>query len=564
MSSITLKRIEKVITERYLPKIRVTHPDLTSIDQLISAGQICLAIASTCEVDSETAVHAITDGFKDNGIDAILLDEDSKLLTLAQGKWIKNGQGSPKKSEITAFFNGVEDLVSCRFNKFNDKVKSKRDNVIKAVESASYRIQLLLIYSGVQPLGNESKDLIRDKLALLNDGFEIYTARVINLKDLYQCIISATDGAPIDLTDITLTNWGKHSEPYESIYGEMSVVDLGELWKTYKNNLLTKNLRRFKGDTTVNAYIKLTLMKEPRDFWYFNNGITILCKSFGKGPKKDREAGVFSFKDVNIVNGAQTYGAIGETYLQYRDQIKDAKVHVRFIDLKGAPDDYASKITKFNNTQNKIENKDFASLDSNQTRLKQELFLDGIEYSFKTGEQKPHEEAGCTLEEATIALGCAHYDIDLAILVSREIGKIWEDIERQPYTRIFNDKTSGDRLWNCVRIYRLTRDFLKEKEVDTGDGENPALAIFAKRLILHKVFKYFGYKRLSMHNLHLTPKTILPVCEKVFNSTKEVTRSNKGFRSPYSFFKTPKNVRKLSESIDVSLGLSNVLFPDET
>ena len=65
-------------------------------------------------------------------------------------------------------------------------------------------------------------------------------------------------------------------------------------------------------------------------------------------------------------------------------------------------------MTTATNTQNRIEKRDFASLDPTQDRLKNELLLDlNKQYIYKTGERQPPPENGCNIDEATIALACA-------------------------------------------------------------------------------------------------------------------------------------------------------------
>ena len=65
--------------------------------------------------------------------------------------------------------------------------------------------------------------------------------------------------------------------------------------RTFGQLLFARNLRKFTGRTDVNDGIMETLTKEPSKFWYFNNGITVLCSGLKKkaiGGSK-RTSGVF-------------------------------------------------------------------------------------------------------------------------------------------------------------------------------------------------------------------------------------------------------------------------------
>ena len=58
-----------------------------------------------------------------------------------------------------------------------------------------------------------------------------------------------------------------------------------------------------------------------------------------------------------------------------------------------APRALLNEITRAANTQNRIEKRDFAALDSNQKRLRTELYLENQkEYAYQTGEQPPQGE----------------------------------------------------------------------------------------------------------------------------------------------------------------------------
>ncbi len=66
-------------------------------------------------------------------------------------------------------------------------------------------------------------------------------------------------------------------------YGQMKLSDIAELAK-YGKPLWHKNIRYYKGDTEVNEGMEATLLNNPERFWYFNNGITILCRKLNKTP----------------------------------------------------------------------------------------------------------------------------------------------------------------------------------------------------------------------------------------------------------------------------------------
>jgi hypothetical protein len=155
---------------------------------------------------------------------------------------------------------------------------------------------------------------------------------------------------------------------------------------------------------------------------------------------------------------------------------------VRLISLEKCPSDFASDVTRATNTQNRIEKRDFAALDKEQTRIKSEMLLSlGKEYVFRTGDAVPANALGCTLDDATVALACAQTDITFSMIAKREVSKLYEDIEQPPYLVLFNPSVSATRVWRAVD------DTLKKRQAIT-EGKSKLIAIHGNRVILHLVF----------------------------------------------------------------------------
>ena len=263
--------------------------------------------------------------------------------------------------------------------------------------------------------------------------------------------------------------------------------------------LFAKNLRKFTGSTEVNEGIKDTLVKDPSKFWYFNNGITILCNSLKKkalGGSK-RTSGVFVCEGVSVVNGAQTVGCIGEIAASSPDALANARVGVRLISLAKCPEEFGTDITRAANTQNRIERRDFAALDPEQDRLRKDLQLElGKSYYYKSGDTPGPQADGCTIEEATVAFACATPDASLAVQAEREVGKLWEDITKAPYKLLFNGSVTALKMWRLVEILRIVDTALK-KEQDVRSGRERMVAVHGNRIVLHQVCRVIGVDSLD-------------------------------------------------------------------
>ncbi|WP_299484456.1 hypothetical protein [Acaryochloris sp. IP29b_bin.137] len=98
MSTIHVRQIRKAIQEKYVPHINISdisRRQLSTEDEetiKVSRGQAALAIAYLCNIDPQEASESITDGFHDNGIDAIYFDQTTHTLYVLQSKWHEEGK----------------------------------------------------------------------------------------------------------------------------------------------------------------------------------------------------------------------------------------------------------------------------------------------------------------------------------------------------------------------------------------------------------------------------------------------------------------------------------------
>ena len=272
---------------------------------------------------------------------------------------------------------------------------------------ASARFTLALAYTGEQSLSAaDAERPLRDFLEEMNSPTEVMSLRLLNQAALHSIVASGAIADAVDL-EVMLHDWGMVRQPYLSYYGQVAISDIAS-WGAFGVRLTSKNLRQFRGLTEVNEAIGKTLTASPEKFWYFNNGITILCDSLHKRlGGNNNETGTFECQGASVVNGAQTVGTIVNVLKAGGDAVPQARVLVRLVSLENCPEGFADEITRAANTQNRIEKRDFAALDSNQKRLRTELYLENQkEYAYQTGEQPPQGDSGCTLDEAAIALAC--------------------------------------------------------------------------------------------------------------------------------------------------------------
>ena len=447
-----------------------------------------LAIIMRCGIDYESAAQTVTDGYHDMGIDAVYNDTTQKKLILVQSKWRKDGNGGISQEEANTFVAGVKRLINLDFSGCNAKLAAKQQEITSAICDMDYQIEMIFCHTGSRNIDTYVLRPVNELLGQVNEdeATELLVFIESKLQDLYDYLANGQNSDNIVLDDVLLNNWGTVDAPYKAYYGTIPVAAIGEWYRQYENRLFAKNIRYYKGSTEVNQGNKEVLKTEPDKFFYYNNGIKILCKKITKKAaySTDRNTGLFVLEGVSLVNGAQTTGTIGSVYAETPELLSSACVYIQMIDLGESNEGQASQITKLSNTQSRIEGKDFASLDPNQDRLRMELSLGGIQYLYKAGAKIDTPERQISLDEAIVAQVCSLSNLTITALTKRNVGALTESIEKAPYKLLFNGSTNSFALYNNVQVLRAIDHCIAQNE-PTVTGRKRLVLIHGNRYLLH-------------------------------------------------------------------------------
>ena len=502
MSEHTVARIANVLEARYRTAIDMSdvlgRPEDQTRLLFLSRALAALCIKNYANVDIAIAGSAVTDGFHDNGIDALYFDQKTDTLLLVQSKWSDAGNKPLDADAAGSFVTGIRDLLAARFERFNEKISAKKADVMEVLYAARpVRIRFIACHTASQPTPGHVTRKIDDLVAELNDPVPLSRADYLDQAGVYGLITSESKLPKISL-QIGLNDWGEIEKPFLAYYGRVHVSEVSQWWNEHGNGLFTQNLRLFYFSSDVNDAISNTLAHNRESFWYFNNGITIICDSITKGlaGAPGRQVGIFSCEGVSIVNGAQTVGTIGNVGSASESE---AWVQVRIISLEKCPPEFGRLITRAANLQNAVGNREFAAIDPLQHKLATDFALDRRKYVYKSGELDPKGDEGCSIVEATQALACAK-SVGLAVQVKREIGAIWANTELPPYTDVFTSDLTSTQMWRAVLIMRAVDEELQKlrgSDVPRAD----MVGIHMNRLILHLVFQQPGVREFRKGNL---------------------------------------------------------------
>jgi hypothetical protein len=226
-----------------------------------------------------------------------------------------------------------------------------------------------------------------------------------------------------------------------------------------------------------------TLRNEPEYFWYYNNGITIVCDQAESIGSRGRD--ILRVTNPQVINGQQTTRVIH----QYARSGRNASVIIRVVRVpreeRGNGDYFetlVSQIVAATNWQNAIRPSDLMSNDRRQIDLERKLRKLGYEYIRKRQTKREARRGAATrarrfIKKEDLAQAVAACDLDPVVVRLGKEGLFEED----RYHQVFS---SGDPQ------YYLTRYWLMRQVGGSARGY-PERA-YAKWLVLH-----FTWSQLS-------------------------------------------------------------------
>jgi hypothetical protein len=555
MSSLKVNQIKAKLRGMFEPHLNladIPSHDQNRDDKILSRCLAALAIYLQAGCSEKEAAACVWDGADDNGIDAAYFDAADARVLFVQSKWINKGTGEPEAKEISTFVKGVKDAIEQDQTDFHSRLHPRLSDISLRLATPGNSVHLVVVSTGSSNLAKHGTSVIKSLLDELNgnDPEPIASSEVMGLAEVYSGL--ANDPLQGNLTlDATILEWSAVATPYAAYFGIIDGLQLKHWWKQHGKRLVSENIRHALGATEVNNQIRQTAAATPERFWYFNNGITLIADEAAKAPAgaASRSAGVFSFKGASIVNGAQTVSSLGK--VDNDSSLGLVRVPIRVILLKSAPADFGREVTRTNNLQNRIEPRDFVAQDNEQTRLRQEMAIEGIDYQFVRSEETSPTPTSCELIEVTTALACATGDPNLAVQVKTGIGRFFADLQKPPYKTLFNPAISGAKAFNATVMQREIDAWIesKKKSLAKKSGPNWGVLIHGNRILAAAVFKKLGAAKLSQpiasFPAHLATLKLDKVCDGVY--TKMVGTIQKSYANKFLavLFKNPtmsKNV----------------------
>lgn len=270
--------------------------------------------------DEELVEEKIVD-YHDLGIDAYEIYEDTKDIFLIQNKYY--GETTAITAEyvkndfllraITALENGTykkSDELQGAFSKYKD--------------SADFTVYLQLFVTN--NIHNREAD---EYVKKFNVSHPKYIAKIFYLDDIEERYYGETQQVKKNISvkvesvnKGTILNINTEGYKLENVIDARYVLTpIVSVYRLYRDSIekgypiFDKNIREYLGNKGVNKSIYQTLLDEEdrKNFFYYNNGITVICDRMTKivtQPSDYNMNAAFTIDNPQIVNGCQTVNSI--------------------------------------------------------------------------------------------------------------------------------------------------------------------------------------------------------------------------------------------------------------
>jgi len=403
------------------------------------------------------------------GVDAVLVDQINYKLLFIQAKTVENFYNTNKnlsETNVKSTLEGVRLLLKSAYKgKITPELENLIDEYHELDRTGDYKTIILFLHLNRKPVDDKfvhafNKEFPNVIIYFYNFEwiFDFYTKKYLILKEAPPKKISFEI-----LTDLLCKN-----TPNKSRVFTCKGKELAKIYNDYREKIFQQNVRYSLGlrSKSINRQILETAESKDKgiSFWYFNNGITIICKKINE----TASGKVINLHEAQIINGAQTTYALYEAYKE--GKLKDnVEVLVRVIETDNR--EFMENITLYTNSQNAIRLRDLCSNDEIQLKL-QKILLNSYQYFYerKRGE---FDSLYPTLEAKRNLLG-----------VDYKVNIIGNENAAQAFLAMYLDKPAQAKS-------EKGRIFLKDRAGFYDDIFNRVDDLLAEKILMSwKLLKY--------------------------------------------------------------------------
>lgn len=444
-------------TELTLKDLRAQLTDFKERHSQLSEDDLFVAwfLRAYITDDEDAAVKAVAGGARDKSIDALFIDHAARTVFIVQAKYRKVlGAKTEGRNDLLGFAHVAQMMCTENAKDFNAFVGDMEEYCAELLQEArqkvlksGYRLWMYYVTLGRVTPGVEKEATKAVAKVHPDAALEILAGtRIMPLLRDY------LDGAAPPIPTLDLEMEAGHDVTVNGIlqrYDETNDIEswvfsmrggmVADVYERSGPRLFARNIRGFMGKTPVNEGMIATLESEPRHFFYYNNGITIVCDRAEKISKQGRD--VLRVGNPQIINGQQTSRVLA----QEASRAERATVLVKVIRVPreehkepASFDELVSRIVQGTNWQNAIKPSDLMSNDRRQIEIERALRKVGYNYlrkREKKGESRKRigGKRAVMIKKEDLAQAVAGCELDPVVARSGKDNLF----EEQYYTKVF-------------------------------------------------------------------------------------------------------------------------------
>ncbi len=506
--------------------------------KLSSAAFVLLVTKTLLALNDDEVIDCLVDGGNDFGVDAIFFSpvQDNEFnVTIIQGKYKQSLEGNANFPE-----NDVKNMIlavgalfdPARGITVNNRLRQRIEEIRSFVaDGALPTVHVILCNNGLRWSSTAQQSIDATNFGTQVTWQHIGPDEVVSMLRTTQ---SVSDTLQLS-GRFTVENFAFR----RVLIGRMAVSQLSSLLDRHGDLLLERNIRRYLGlnGNRVNEAVANTLRDADQrsNFYFYNNGITIICSQFRHNALLAENTAVL-LDGLQIVNGGQTSRTIQQMAKIIGPEVAEAQVLVRIYELPNDDHSFVQSITYATNSQNPVDLRDLRSNDGKQHELAQALSELGWAYRRQRTDQVAvgRELTSAAVAEAVLAVWRKRPH-QARFNVSEHFGKL--------YDIIFSADLNGAQVITASLIWRYTENRRRRPPSDAPDFL-PYATRFVAMMMGENLLSAMGIslKDLNHRNFSEAESLIEKNADTYFSDAAEKVKVVIGD----IFAKQPRTLQKLS------------------
>jgi AIPR protein len=495
----------------------------------------------------------ITDGENDSSCDIVFDNIDTqgqRIFYVVQSKWnnADNAEKNISGGEISKALSDFQTILRGGKSKINKRLQEKLDQLDEHQkhngEVKFIFLSLAQYKGGVDDSINSFRendpktkfeviDINRIKADYIDRKFK--KIEPINPLEYFQ----NPEESPVSLEFVQKNgNFIKIEKPFEAYLVLLRPKMIFELFEKYGFALFYKNVRNPLLQSQFNEQIEQTALENPAFFWYYNNGITAITYML---PAIGKNAVKVELTGLQIINGAQTVYSIYRVYkrasVAKRAQM-DGEALVTLRLLKSGGKDFDLNVTRFTNSQNPVNDRDFCANDDVQILLQNASYQTKVWYEKRQDEFRETPDGISKVTNTVLANLYLAFHLQLPDVVYDNYNrglKSKKDLlfitnrehENGLYDLVFNPKTSFEDML-CVYYVFDAITATNNKDFDFYFKNDFFYNLALCRITIEKYLhaKFESNLNINQHIVRFHEQGDVAFFKDVYNATKKFADKN--------------------------------------